>query len=446
MTRNETLVANLMEKVRARSRHEPEFHQAVEEVAEDVLTLEKAHADYAAARVLERLTVPDRIIEFRVVWHDDDGGVQVNRGWRVQMCNALGPYKGGLRFHRTVNPSVLKFLAFEQVFKNALTGLPLGGAKGGADFDPRGRSDREIQRFCVSFMSELVRYIGPDVDVPAGDINVGSREIGWLFGAYKQLAGRWDGALTGKPLSIGGIALRPEATGYGLLYFVQRMLAHVDDSLDGKRVVLSGKGNVATYAAEKAMQLGARVVGLSDTSGTLEIPDGLDAELLDWIRERKAARGDLSDPPARARFHSGRKPWALDCDLALPCATQNELDADDARMLADNGCRWVAEGANMPCTAGAVDVFRACGIQYAPGKATNAGGVAVSGLEMAQNAQHLVWSREDVDSRLRTIMCRIHDQAVEEGTDGERLDYATGANRAAYRRVARAIVRQGDLA
>lgn len=439
-------VERLLQVVRSRAPHEPEFHQAVAEVAHDVLAVERSVPAFASGRVLERLTVPDRMISFRVVWRDDGGDLHVQRGWRVQMSNALGPYKGGLRFHPTVSPSVLKFLAFEQVFKNALTGLPLGGGKGGSDFDPRGRSDGEIERFCVAFMAELVRSIGPGVDVPAGDINVGGREIGWLFGAYKKLVGRWDGALTGKPSALGGSALRPEATGYGLLYFVRAMLAHVGEELSGKRVVVSGKGNVATYAVEKAMALGARVLALSDTSGTLGAPGGFDTELLAWVRERKAAGGDLSGPPDGAVFHPGRRPWSVACDIALPCATQNELGADDARALADNGCRFVVEGANMPCTAEAIEVFRARGVRYAPGKASNAGGVAVSGLEMAQNAQGLFWTSEEVDGRLEGIMDRIHARVVDAGTaaDGS-LDYAAGANIAAYRRVAEAVVAQGTF-
>ncbi len=428
-----------------RTPHQSTFHQAVEEVARDVLTVEKRHADWATTRVLEQLTEPDRVISFRVSWADDSGDVQINRGWRVQQSNALGPYKGGLRFHPTVNEDVLKFLAFEQCFKNALTGLPLGGAKGGSNFDPTGRSDGEIMRFCQAFVAELVRYIGPDRDVPAGDINVGAREIGWLFGAYKKLAGVFEGALTGKGPTFGGSALRPEATGYGLIYFVEAMLEARGDALEGRRVAISGKGNVAIHAAEKAMKRGAKVVALSDTSGTLLAQDGMCAQSLDWVRSQAASGGDLTAPPALGLRHiAGALPWdSTDIDIALPCATQNEVDADAAKALVDAGISLLAEGANMPLTAEATRVLREAGIPHAPGKAANAGGVAVSGLEMSQNSHGQYLSADEVDTQLRRIMRRIHSTVVEDGKGGGALDYARGANVAAYRTLAKAITAQG---
>jgi glutamate dehydrogenase (NADP+) len=446
MATRDVLAGAFMEEVAAHAAGQDEFLQAVEEVATDVLPVEYANASFRKARVLQRLTVPDRMITFRVVWEDDAGELQINRGYRVQQSNALGPYKGGLRFHPTVGPSVLKFLAFEQTFKNALTGLPMGGGKGGADFDPRGRSEQEIRRFCEAFMLELWNHIGPDRDVPAGDINVGSREIGWLYGAYQRLAGRVHGALTGKGPSFGGSALRPEATGYGLLYFVEAMLARHDRTLDGLRVAISGKGNVATFAAEKTMALGGIVTTLSDTSGTLYAPDGFDEVLLDWARERKASGDDLSDPPSRATFHEGAVPWGLPCDVALPCATQNELHEEHAQQLIDNGCQVVAEGANMPCTAGAMERLRTSGLAYAPGKASNAGGVAVSGLEMSQNAQGLVWSADRVDRELRDIMRSVHDRCLADGERDGGVDYVRGANVAGYRKVATALAALGPMA
>lgn len=441
-----TLTEDFMLRVAARNTGETEFLQAVEEVAHDVLTVEKAHSAWAQARVLERLTEPDRIIAFRVAWEDDTGAVQINRGWRVQVSNAIGPYKGGLRFHPTVCPSVLKFLGFEQVFKNALTGLPLGGGKGGADFDPKGRSEREIMRFCQAFMTELSRYIGPDQDVPAGDINVGTREIGYLFGAYKRLRGTFDGTITGKGETFGGSALRVQATGYGLIYFVQAMLADRSAGIEGRRVAISGKGNVAIHAAEKAIIEGAVVVTLSDTTGTLVAEDGMAPEAVAWVRARKEAGEDVCEPPKALglRFRPGEKPWGVtEAEIALPCATENELGLDGARAAIDAGLGLLAEGANMPLTAEAAALIRAAELHYAPGKAANAGGVAVSGLEMSQNSHGRPLSAAEVDAALRAIMIHIHDVTAAEGRDGNRIDYRRGANVAAYRKVATAIAAYG---
>ncbi|SIO25126.1 glutamate dehydrogenase (NADP+) [Rhodovulum sp. ES.010] len=448
MTDRAKLLQSFMGRVAARNAGQDEFLQAVGEVAFDVLTVEKAHAAWARARVLERLTEPDRIIGFRVVWENDDGEVEINSGWRVQTSNAIGPYKGGLRFSPGVCPSVLKFLGFEQVFKNALTGLPLGGGKGGADFDPRGRSEAEIMRFCQAFMTELARYIGPDEDVPAGDINVGPREIGYLFGAYKRLRGQFHGALTGKGEAFGGSALRVEATGYGLVYFVEAMLAEEGRELARRRVAISGKGNVAAHAAEKAICEGAKVVTLSDRSGTLVAEDGMGQDALDWVRERKQAGQDVADPPRGLglAFREGVAPWGLvEAEIGLPCATQNEIDAKAAKSAMDAGLRVLAEGANMPLTRDAMEALREAGVGYAPGKATNAGGVAISGLEMSQNSSIRPLDPEDVDRALRRIMGEIHNRAAEEGRDGNRIDYRRGANVAAYRKVATAIAAYGVL-
>ncbi|KAA9008012.1 NADP-specific glutamate dehydrogenase [Histidinibacterium aquaticum] len=447
MPDRDDLVESYLAPIRARNSDEPEFLQAVEEVARDVVTVEKQHPEFARNKVLERLTEPDRLIRFRVVWQDDAGEVQVNRGWRVQTSNAIGPYKAGLRFHPSVNLSVLKFLGFEQVFKNALTGLPLGGGKGGADFDPTGRSESEVMRFCQAFMLELAHHIGPDHDVPAGDINVSPREIGWLFGAYKKMQGRFHGAITGKGTAFGGSELRVEATGYGLIYFVQAMLAERGRDLSGRRVAVSGKGNVATHAAEKAVQEGARVVTLSDTSGTLLAPDGMGQEAIDWVRERKRAGEDIADPPGRLglTFREGALPWEQEAEIALPCATQNEISGEAARSLIDGGCGLIAEGANMLLTAEAAGLVQEAGIDYAPGKAANAGGVAVSGLEMSQDAKGRFASGAEIDSALRGIMAEIHGRAAIEGRDGARIDYRRGANIAGYRKVARAICAFGVI-
>ncbi|MEM8822949.1 MAG: NADP-specific glutamate dehydrogenase, partial [Pseudomonadota bacterium] len=414
---------------------------------EDVLTIEKNDPDWSAARVLHRLAEPDRVITFRVTWADDDGNVQVNRGWRVQASNVIGPYKGGLRFHPSVTLDDLRFLAFEQCFKNALTGLPLGGAKGGSDFNPKGRSDGEIMRFCQAFMRQLAPHLGPDKDVPAGDINVGAREIGYMFGMWRQLAGVYEGALTGKGTSYGGSEIREEATGYGLIYFVQAMLARQDEDMANKRITISGKGNVATHAAMKAVKEGATVLTLSDTSGTLVAPDGLTEEAIAWVQDQKAKGGDLSAPPAHlnADFEEGALPWRQRADIALPCATQNEVDDGAAKDLIDAGVRYVAEGANMPLTADALRRVRQAGLTYAPGKASNAGGVAISGLEMSQMSHRRFMDADTVDAELKRLMTDIHDRVAAEGQGSGEIDYARGANVAAYRRLAKAIAAQGIL-
>lgn len=446
MDRN-ALVSDFMDKVQARAAGQEEFLQAVRHVVGDTITIEKAHARYAAAKVLERLSEPDRLIAFRIVWQNDAGEIEVNRGWRVQYCNAIGPYKGGLRFHPAVSPSVLKFLGYEQTFKNALTGLPLGGAKGGSDFDPTGRSEDEIMRFCQAFMRQLAHFIGPDRDVPAGDINVGTREIGWLFAAYKAQAGEFTGAITGKGEAFGGSALRTEATGFGLVYFVEAMLGALGEDLAGKRVGISGKGNVAAHAALKATERGACVISLSDTSGTLVAEDGLDADTIRWVQAQKAAGDDIASPPSssKARFDTGKTPWDLGCDIALPCATQNEVTGDLATKIVDGGARIVAEGANMPLTDDAAAVIAEAGLLHAPGKAANAGGVAVSGLEMSQNSHRRFSTTAEVDTALKDIMRAIHARCVTEGKSGNRVDYGRGANVAAFRKVADAVTAMGAI-
>ncbi|MEO0633184.1 MAG: NADP-specific glutamate dehydrogenase [Pseudomonadota bacterium] len=447
MNRTTALTEHFMSTLTPEDATLDNFRQAVREVAQDVITVEKNDADWNRAQVLRRLADPDRVLSFRVTWTDDNGDVHINRGWRVQASNAIGPYKGGLRFHPGVTLDDLRFLAFEQCFKNALTGLPMGGAKGGSDFDPTGRSDAEIMRFCQAFMAKLAPYIGPDRDVPAGDINVGGREIGYLFGAYKEAAGQYQGALTGKGLSYGGSEMRVEATGYGLIYFVQAMLARQGDELKGKRVAISGKGNVARHAAEKALCEGARVVTLSDTSGTLHAPDGLSQEAIDWVGAQKEAGGDLSDPPSHlnATFLADETPWQQEMDIALPCATQNEIDNDAAKALIKGGAKLLAEGANMPTTPDAVAELRRAKVLYAPGKAANAGGVAVSGLEMSQNSQRRFLSAEEVDAALADLMRDIHDRVADEGQGDGQIDYARGANVAAYRKLAQAITAQGVI-
>lgn len=437
-----------VEAVSARDKHEPEFLQAVQEVAEAVIPFMETQIRYQNKLLLERMVEPERTILFRVPWIDDEGKVRINRGYRIEMNSAIGPYKGGLRFHPSVNLSILKFLAFEQVFKNALTTLPMGGGKGGSDFDPKGKSDNEVMRFCQSFMTELSRHIGPNTDVPAGDIGVGGREIGYLFGQYKRLRNEFTGVLTGKGLSYGGSLIRPEATGYGNVYFTQNMLATKNDGLKGKKVVISGSGNVAQFAAEKAIQEGAKVLTLSDSSGFVYDKNGINAEKLAYIMEIKnERRGRISeyvDQYPEAEFHSGKTPWAVQCDVALPCATQNELNGDDAKTLVKNGCICVGEGANMPSTPEAIEVFHQSKILFSPGKASNAGGVATSGLEMSQNSLRLSWTREEVDEKLHGIMNNIHQACVEHGKNKDGyVDYVKGANIAGFVKVADAMLAQG---
>ena len=435
-----------MATVVERNPGEPVFHQAVKEVARDVLPFVEDNPDYKREKILERMTEPDRVVSFRVCWEDDHGEVQVNRGLRVQFNNAIGPYKGGLRFHPTVDQGVLKFLGFEQTFKNSLTTLPMGGGKGGANFDPKGRSDREVMRFCQSFMTELFRHIGPNTDIPAGDIGVGAREVSYLFGQYKRLQNEFTGTLTGKGLSFGGSLVRTEATGYGAVYFAEDMLAHRGDGLVGKTCVISGAGNVAQFTAEKLIQLGATVVTFSDSSGFVHDPDGIDEEKLAFVIDLKTSRrGRISEYAEKfgVEFHADRRPWGVPCDLAFPCATQNELDQDDAERLIAGGVQAVVEGANMPTTLEAIERFEKAGILHAPSKAANAGGVAVSGLEQTQNTMRLSWTREEVNLKLREIMKRIHDQCVAWGSEGERVDYAKGANIAGFRKVADAMVGYG---
>ena len=441
-------IEEFLDLVRVRNGNEPEFMQAVEEVAETVIPYIVNNDIYHGKNILLRMVEPERVISFRVCWVDDSGEIQVNRGYRVQMNSAIGPYKGGLRFHPTVNLSILKFLAFEQVFKNSLTTLPMGGGKGGSDFDPKGKSDNEIMRFCHAFMSELSRHIGHNTDVPAGDIGVGSREIGFLFGMYKKLRNEFTGVLTGKGKSWGGSLIRPEATGYGTVYFAQKMLETKGDSFEGKTITISGSGNVAQFACEKATQLGGKVVTLSDSSGFIYDADGIDEEKLAFVMELKnVKRGRISayvDQYPSATFHAGEKPWGVACDIALPCATQNELNEDHARTLINNGCIAVSEGANMPSTIEAVHLFQEARILYAPGKASNAGGVATSGLEMTQNSLRFNWTREEVDEKLKDIMSNIHDACIEFGKDENGyIDYVKGANIAGFVKVADAMLAQG---
>ena len=440
-------LAAFMAGLERRNPGEPEFHQAVREVAESVLPVVAAHLEYQEARILERLTEPDRIVAFRVAWEDDAGRVRVNRAWRVQFSNAIGPYKGGLRFHPSVTQSVLKFLGFEQIFKNSLTGLPMGGAKGGANFNPHGKSDAEVMRFCQATMRELHRHIGEDTDVPAGDIGVGAREIGYLFGTYLRLGNRFTGAFTGKGLAFGGSEVRKEATGYGAAYFLENMLAAAGNGLDGKTAVVSGSGNVALYAIEKLAALGTKVIAASDSGGFVHDPGGIAGDRLAWLKALKEQRrGRLREYAEHFRcdYFEGQRPWRTPCDVALPCATQNELDGDDAGTLLDNGLIAVAEGANMPCTAAAIAAFRQRGVLFGPGKAANAGGVAVSGLEQSQNALRIAWSRQEVDDRLRRIMADIHAKCCQEGgTAGGAVDYVRGANIAGFRKVADAMLAYG---
>ncbi len=443
-------ISAFMDWAKARNGAEPEFLQAVHEVAESVIPFIEENPKYKKARILERITEPERTIMFRVSWTDDAGNVHVNRGYRVEFNSAIGPYKGGLRFHPTVNLSVLKFLGFEQIFKNSLTTLPMGGGKGGSDFDPKGKSDNEVMRFCQAFMTELSRHIGADTDVPAGDIGVGGREIGYMFGQYKRIRNEFTGVLTGKGLNWGGSLIRPEATGYGTVYFAQEMLATKGDGFKGKKVVISGSGNVAQYAAEKATELGATVLTLSDSSGYILDTDGINAEKLAHVMHIKnVERGRISDYLKKypsASFVAGKTPWGVACDIAMPCATQNELNGDDAKALIANGVKCVAEGANMPSTPEAIEAFAAARILFSPGKASNAGGVSTSGLEMSQNSLRLSWSREEVDQRLHGIMKSIHASCVKFGAreDGT-IDYVKGANLAGFVKVADAMLDQGVM-
>ena len=437
-----------MEGVKLKNSHEPEFIQAVLEVAETVIPYIEENPKYKSTKILERITEPERVIQFRVPWVDDSGEVQVNRGFRVEFNSAIGPYKGGLRFHPSVNLSILKFLGFEQIFKNSLTTLPMGGGKGGSDFDPKGKSDNEVMKFCQSFMTELSRHIGPDTDVPAGDIGVGGREIGYMFGQYKRLRNEFTGVLTGKGINWGGSLIRPEATGYGTVYFAAEMLKSKGDDFTGKIVSISGSGNVAQFACEKATELGARVVTMSDSKGFIHDPDGIDAKKLAWIMDLKNnRRGRIKEYASEfdgVSFHENKKPWSVKVDVALPCATQNELNEEQAKELVENGCMAVAEGANMPCTPEAISLFQSRKVSFSPGKASNAGGVATSGLEMSQNSLRFNWTREEVDQKLHNIMLDIHKQCVNFGKqeDGY-IDYVKGANIAGFVKVADAMIDQG---
>jgi len=441
-------IETFLDLVRQKNGNEPEFLQAVHEVAETVIPFIEDNPKYQGKMLLERMVEPERTIIFRVPWIDDKGNTQVNRAFRVEFNSAIGPYKGGLRFHPSVNLSILKFLGFEQVFKNSLTTLPMGGGKGGSDFDPKGKSDNEVMRFCQSFMSELYRHIGANTDVPAGDIGVGGREIGYMFGQYKRLTNEFTGVLTGKGLSYGGSLIRPEATGYGTVYFAKNMLATKNDSFEGKTVVISGSGNVAQYACEKATELGGKVITMSDSSGYILDKDGIDADKLAYIMEIKNInRGRISeytDKYTSATFHKGERPWSVNCDIAMPCATQNELDKAEAEMLVNNKVLVVAEGANMPTTPEAIEVLQKAKVLFSPGKASNAGGVATSGLEMSQNSLRYNWTREEVDAKLHQIMDDIHSSCVQYGTqkDGT-VDYVKGANIAGFVKVADAMLAQG---
>jgi glutamate dehydrogenase (NADP+) len=436
-----------LNEISVRNSHEPEFMQAVREVSETVIPYIVSNKIYHGKNILMRMVEPERVLMFRVNWVDDSGEIRVNRGYRVQMNSAIGPYKGGLRFHPSVNLSILKFLAFEQVFKNSLTTLPMGGGKGGSDFDPKGKSDGEIMRFCQSFMTELFRYIGPNTDIPAGDIGVGGREIGFMFGQYKKLKKEFTGVLTGKGLSWGGSLIRPEATGYGTVYFAENMLNHINQSVSKKTVVISGSGNVAQFAAEKCIQLSAKVVTLSDSSGFIYDKEGINSEKLNHIMDLKNNKrvriSEYLNKYPKAKFYKNKTPWNVPCDIALPCATQNELNKNDAESLIKNGCICISEGANMPCTPDAITVFRKNKVLYAPGKASNAGGVAVSGLEMAQNSLRYSWTREEVDNKLKDIILDIHNSCITHGKEKKYINYEKGANIAGFIKVADAMIAQG---
>ncbi len=441
-------VKQFMDKVVAKNPSEKEFHQAVMEVVEILIPYIDEHPKYKDAKILERMVEPEKVFMFRIPWIDDKGEFQINRGFRIQMNSAIGPYKGGMRLHPTVNLGVLKFLAFEQVFKNSLTTLPMGGSKGGSDFDPKGKSDNEVMRFCQSLMTELCRYIGPDTDVPAGDIGVGGREIGFMFGQYKRIRNEFTGVLTGKGLEWGGSLIRPEATGYGQVYFAQEMLSTINENFKGKTVVISGSGNVAQYACEKATQLGGKVVTMSDSNGYIYDKNGITAEKLAWVMELKnIKRGRIEEYAKKygCEYVAGKTPWGVKCDIALPSATQNELNVDDAKTLIKNGCICVSEGANMPSTPEAVEVFIEKKILFAPGKAANAGGVATSGLEMSQNSMRLNWTREEVDQKLHQIMVNIHKTCVKYGKEGDFVNYVKGANIGGFVKVADAMIAQGHV-
>ena len=440
-------VEQFMSFIKAKNPAQPEFHQAVQEVAESLIPFVEENPKYKHAKILERITEPERILIFRVPWLDDVGEVQINRGFRIEMSSAIGPYKGGLRFHPTVNLGILKFLAFEQVFKNSLTTLPMGGGKGGCDFDPKGKSDNEVMRFCQSFMTELCRHIGPNTDVPAGDIGVGGREIGFLYGQYKRIRNEFTGVLTGKGIEWGGSLIRPEATGYGAVYFAEEMMQTKGESLKGKTCIVSGSGNVAQFTTEKINQLGGRVVTLSDSAGFIHDPDGVDAEKLAYVMDLKnTRRGRISEYAEKygCQYHEGERPWSIKGEAAFPSATENEINGEDAKKLVDNGCMVISEGANMPSTPEAISIYEQHKILYGPGKAANAGGVAVSGLEMTQNSMRLPWTREEVDNRLHTIMKSIHETCVKYGTEKDGyVNYVKGANIGGFVKVADAMLAQG---
>tara|TARA_S200000501_G_scaffold370169_1_gene410847 strand:- start:1132 stop:2472 length:1341 start_codon:yes stop_codon:yes gene_type:complete len=443
----EKIIKQFLSEVSLRNQNEPEFMQAVTEVAETVIPYIVSKDIYYGQNILLRMVEPERVVSFRVAWIDDNEEIQVNRGYRIEMNSAIGPYKGGLRFHPSVNMSILKFLAFEQVFKNALTTLPMGGGKGGSDFDPKGKSDTEVMRFCQSFMTELFRHIGPNKDIPAGDIGVGGREIGYLFGQYKRLKNEFSGVLTGKGVSWGGSLIRPEATGYGVVYFINEMLKANNDGLKNKSIVISGSGNVAQYATEKCIDMGAKVLTLSDSSGYIYDKNGINKEKLKYIMELKNVKreriSEYVKKYSEANFYSNKNPWSIICDIAIPCATENELNLTDAKILIKNGCKTVGEGANMPCTSDAIALFLKNKIKYAPGKASNAGGVAVSGLEMAQNSLKYTWSREVVDGKLKEIMSDIHASCLDYGSHKDHVNYVQGANIAGFVKVADAMLAQG---
>jgi len=440
---------DFMEYVKSRNPGQPEFHQATEEVITSVWSIIKSNPKYQASNILERIIEPERIIIFKVTWANDKGGVEVNKGYRVQMNSAIGPYKGGIRFHPSVNLGVLKFLAFEQVFKNSLTTLPMGGAKGGADFDPKGKSEGEIMRFCQNFMLELSRHIGPNTDVPAGDIGVGAREIGYMFGTYKKLRNEFTGVLTGKGLNWGGSLIRPEATGYGVTYFAQEMLKTRNEDFNGKTVAISGSGNVAQYAVQKVNELGGKVVTLSDSDGAIYDSEGIDCSKLAYVMDLKNnRRGRIKEyvkEYKNAVYFEGKRPWGVECQVALPCATQNELSGEDAQLLIKNGCYCISEGANMPTEPEGVKVFLKNEVLYGPGKAANAGGVATSGLEMTQNNMRLSWTREEVDTRLKAIMRSIHQTCVKYGKEGDFINYVKGANIGGFVKVADTMIDQGII-